>query len=54
MHLYRAIDERMPIIGVAKKPFEGTPKEYEIYRGDSAEPLLVSSVGVSLSDAKPL
>jgi deoxyribonuclease V len=54
MHLYRALKESIPVIGVAKKPFTGTPKGYEIFRGDSSKPLLVSSVGISLSESKEL
>lgn len=54
MHLYRALKESIPVIGVAKKPFAGTPKDYEIFRGDSSKPLLVSSVGISLSESKEL
>jgi len=54
MHLYRSLEEKVPIIGVAKKPFSGTPKEYEIYRGESSKPLLVSSVGISLDESKEL
>lgn len=30
MHLYRATKELTPVIGVAKKPFSGTPNAYEI------------------------
>ena len=52
MHLYRSLEGRVPIIGVAKKPFSGTPDEYEIYRGDSSKPILVSSVGISLGQSK--
>ena len=52
MHLYRSLEGKVPIIGVAKKPFSGTPEEYEIYRGDSSKPLLVSSVGISLDESK--
>jgi len=54
MHLYRSLNARVPVIGVAKKAFLGTPETYEVYRGDSSKPLLVSSVGISLSEAKRL
>lgn len=54
MYLYRALEDSIPVIGVAKKPFVGTPKDYEILRGDSSKPLLVSSVGISLSESKEL
>lgn len=54
MHLYRALNGATPIIGVAKKAFDGTPKDDEIYRGDSRKPLYVSSVGVAHVEAKGL
>lgn len=33
LHLYNAIDQSVPVIGVAKKAFIDTPKECEVYRG---------------------
>lgn len=54
MHLYRTLDKSTPIIGVAKRPFLETPKDCEIYRGGSSKPLLVSSIGIPLSEAKTL
>ena len=40
------------IIGVAKNRFIDTPKSCEIFRGVSKKPLYVTSVGLSLDDAK--
>lgn len=54
MHLYRAVNESIPIIGVAKKKFADTPTDCEIYRGASEKPLLVTSVGMTLLQAKQL
>jgi len=54
MHLYHSMNQEIPIIGVAKKPFLGTPKDYEVFRGESKNPLLISSVGLSLEKSKTL
>ena len=54
MHLYRAINNEIPIVGVAKKAFLDTPASCEIYRGDSKKPLFVTSVGIDLQKAKEL
>jgi len=52
MHLYHALDKSIPIIGVAKTPFIGTPKECEIFRGKSLKPLFVTAVNIDLEEAK--
>ena len=52
MHLYNALNEKVPIIGVAKKPFKGISKECELYRGQSQKPLYITSVGVKQEEAK--
>lgn len=51
-HLYNALNKKVPIIGVAKKPFAGN-SEYlmEVVRGHSKHPLYVTSVGVTLTSA---
>ncbi|MCH1925332.1 endonuclease V [Shewanella sp. C32] len=51
-HLYQAVAQQIPVIGVAKKPFIGTPATAEIFRGNSQNPLYVSSIGVALPQAK--
>lgn len=46
-HLYKSLNEKMPIIGVAKKSFINTDEvSFPIYRGQSKAPLFVSSIGV--------
>ena len=40
------------MIGVAKNEFRGTPKEFEILRGQSVKPLYVSAIGIELVQAK--
>ncbi len=52
MHLYSALDKKVPIIGVAKTIFHNTPKECEIFRGDSIKPLFITSIGIDLDIAK--
>ncbi len=52
MHLYNALGQSVPIIGVAKTPFLGTPKNCEILRGESIKPLFVTSINIELEEAK--
>lgn len=52
MHLYRALNEEIPVIGVAKNRFKDTPQEAELRRGESKHPLYVTAVGVSQESAK--
>jgi len=53
-YLFNALNERIPVIGVAKKFFENTPAECEILRGESEKPLYITSVGIDLDEAKQL
>ncbi len=52
MHLFNALDRKIPVIGVAKKPFRGTSADTGILRGNSAKPLYVTAVGISPDQAK--
>lgn len=52
MHLYYALGENIPIIGVAKKAFKGTSPKTEILRGKSLKPLFVTSIGMDFESAK--
>jgi len=48
-YLYQKLNNKIPIIGVAKKAFHLNKKNViEILRGESTKPLYVSSVGVDL------
>jgi deoxyribonuclease V len=49
-HLYDALDGRVPIVGVAKRPFRGAPS-LPVMRGRSARPLFVSAIGIDLNEA---
>lgn len=50
-HLYHALDKRVPVIGVAKKPFKTTTSAIPVYRGRSTRALYVSSVGIDPAEA---
>jgi len=52
MYLYDALNREIPIIGVAKNRFNNTPKSSELFRGKSKKPLYISSIGVTLEQAK--
>lgn len=52
LHLWNAIDQSVPIIGVAKNYFRGTPTECELLRSTSRKPLFITSIGVELATAK--
>lgn len=51
-HLYRALERRTPVIGVAKSAFKDTPVETQLCRGRSTRPLYITSAGVPLDCAK--
>ena len=52
MHLYKSRGEEVPLIGVAKNKFLGTPQEYQVFRGKSKTPLYITAIGVLLTYAK--
>ena len=52
--LFSALQGQVPVIGVAKSRFVGTPAETEVLRGRSQRPLYVTSRGIALEDAKGL
>ncbi|MGB6068313.1 MAG: endonuclease V [Desulfomonilaceae bacterium] len=45
-HLYSALDEQIPVIGVAKSPFKGAVNAQQVFRGRSRRPLYVTAAGV--------
>lgn len=48
-HLYYALHEKIPVIGVAKTHYEGTDEvAREVLRGQSRSPLFVSAIGADL------
>jgi deoxyinosine 3'endonuclease (endonuclease V) len=52
LHLYEALEIKVPIIGVAKAKFGNTPKACELLRGESVKPLYITAKDMSLEDAK--
>ena len=48
-HLYGALQERVPVIGVAKSPFKESPNAQQVFRGRSRRPLYVTAAGVDPS-----
>lgn len=51
MHLFEALDQKVAVVGVAKRFFKDTPKACEVLRGDSAKPLYVTAAGMPLASA---
>lgn len=53
-HLYEALNEEKPVIGVAKTHFSQCTNYVEVYRGISTKPLFVSAVGLEIDYAAAL
>jgi deoxyribonuclease V len=54
-HLYEALGRRVPVIGVAKTRFAGVaPQVVPVLRGQSQNPLYVTSVGLPVAEAAHL
>ena len=51
-HLYHALDGRIPVVGVAKSYFQGTPPATAVYRGRSQSPLYVTAIGINEAVAR--
>jgi deoxyribonuclease V len=50
-HLYEALGEGAPVIGVAKTQFRGDDWSAQIRRGESAAPLFITATGMPLPEA---
>jgi len=50
-HLYKALDELVPVIGVAKRSFKGSSNAQWVYRGHSRIPLYVTAAGMAAEEA---
>jgi len=51
-YLYEALDGKIPVIGVAKRSFHQNQKNViEVTRGESLNPLYVTSMGTNLQEA---
>lgn len=54
-YTWEALNKKIPIIGVAKRPFFSNKETVkEIYRGKSKHPLYISSIGLKLNKAAEL
>ena len=53
-HLYDALEEDVAVVGVAKSSYDNISKKFAVYRGESRNPLYVTSAGMELSQAKTL
>ena len=49
-HLFAALDEKIPVVGVAKTRFKIHSKVREVLRGDSQNPLYVTAIGVDIDE----
>ena len=52
LHLYEALEKKVPIIGVAKAKFGNTPEVCELLRGVSVKPLYITAKDMELEEAK--
>lgn len=51
-YIYRALDESIPVVGVAKSMFHGAENFAEkVYRGNSKTPLYITSAGMGIKEA---
>ena len=54
-YLYQALDEKVPVIGIAKRAFYANTKTVvEVVRGTSKNPLHISAIGMPLETATQL
>lgn len=50
-HLFEALHEQIPVIGVAKTAFQGSPHAAQVLRGTSQTPLYVTAAGIDVQQA---
>ena len=50
-HLFDSLGAKVPVIGVAKRAFKGSPHAVAVLRGDSERALYVTAVGVEQEEA---
>ena len=50
-HLFESLGGRVPVIGVAKSAFKGSPHAVAVQRGDSQRALYVTAAGVDKEEA---
>lgn len=50
-HLFEALGGQIPVIGVAKTAFQGSPHAVQMQRGEARTPLYVTAAGIDVQDA---
>ena len=53
-HLHDALEQKIPVIGVAKSPYKDVTMALQVFRGRSAKPLYVTAVGIETGQAAHL
>lgn len=53
-HLYEALGRRVPVVGIGKTAFNGSPMAEHVLRPSSQKPLFVTSVGLPQAEAARL
>ncbi len=53
-HLFKNLNEKIPVVGIAKNPFKGHRECLKVYRGKSSRPLFITSAGISIKAAAEL
>lgn len=53
-YLYEALDQKFPVIGIAKNGFNSNdPERRTVYRGESRAPLFLTAKGINVDAVKP-
>lgn len=50
--LWSKLERKVPVLGVAKSKYLGTPEETFLFRGGSNRPLFVTAAGMTIDEAK--
>jgi deoxyribonuclease V len=50
-HLFKELDEKIPIIGVAKRSYADHSKLRKVFRGQSQNPLYITAIGIDVDES---
>jgi len=53
-HLYEALGQKVPVVGIAKNPFEGARRAIPVMRGGSRKALFITAVGIEPTEVAEL
>jgi len=53
-HLFQALGEAVPVVGIAKTAFKGSPMAVQVQRPPSRRPLFITSAGMDATEAAEL